>query len=251
MPGNENGATTAICGFNADEITIRGKNLVTDFMGNMDFVTAFLHQSLGHQPTPIQTNLINTVMVTIMEHGLVPSAVVARLTHYGAPENYQGAIAAGLLGVGDRYAGTSSSCGALLERMQCAEDARAEAVAIIAEHQNLKIPVPGFGHPIHKDTDPRVDRLLELARNSGTDGQYLNLMTLLESTLCEVTGKTLVTNISARHWGSIGGSRHSITDDARHCTNCPLCRAGGTYSGRNEQPCGASHVAGGSGRRGI
>lgn len=197
MPGNENGATTAICGFNADEITIRGKNLVTDFMGNMDFVTAFLHQSLGHQPTPIQTNLINTVMVTIMEHGLVPSAVVARLTHYGAPENYQGAIAAGILGVGDRYAGTSSSCGALLERMQCAEDARAEAVAIIAEHQNLKIPVPGFGHPIHKDTDPRVDRLLELARNSGTDGQYLNLMTLLESTLCEVTGKTLVTNISA------------------------------------------------------
>jgi len=189
--------TTSICGFSADAIEVRGKNLVTDFIGKMDFVTAVLYQSLGTQPNPVQVELINSVMVTIMEHGLVPSAVAARLTHYGAPESYQGAIAAGLLGVGDRYAGTSSACGQLLEQMHAAEDAEAEAVAIIQQHRTQKKPLPGFGHPIHKETDPRVERLLSLAENSGSSGEYLALMRLLEQTLCQQTGKTLVTNISA------------------------------------------------------
>jgi citrate synthase len=197
MTGDKTRGSTSICGFTADEIEIRGKNLVTDFIGEMDFVSAFLFQSLGKKPTAVQVELINTVMVTIMEHGLVPSAIVSRLTHYGAPESYQGAIAAGLLGVGDRYAGTSSACGHLLERMHAADDPKAEASAIIREHRAQKRPLPGFGHPIHKDTDPRVERLLSIAENSGSSGEYLTLMRLLETTLCEETGKTLVTNISA------------------------------------------------------
>lgn len=197
MASDNNRGSTSICGFTADAIEVRGKNLVTDFIGKMDFVSAFLFQSLGKQPDPVQIELINAVMVTIMEHGLVPSAVAARLTHYGAPESYQGAIAAGLLGVGDRYAGTSSACGQVLERMHAAEDAQAEAIAIIQEHRSQNKPLPGFGHPIHKDTDPRVERLLSIADHSGSNGEFLRLMRLLEHTLCEQTGKTLVTNISA------------------------------------------------------
>ena len=197
MAGDNRRGSTSICGFTADAIEVRGKNLVTDFIGKMDFVSAFLYQSLGKQPDPVQIELINAVMVTIMEHGLVPSAVAARLTHYGAPESYQGAIAAGLLGVGDRYAGTSSACGQVLERMHAAEDAQAEAIAIIQEHRSQNKPLPGFGHPIHKDTDPRVERLLSIADHSGSSGEFLHLMRLLERTLCEQTGKTLVTNISA------------------------------------------------------
>ena len=197
MAGDTTRGTTSICGFTADDIEVRGKNLVTDFIGEMDFVSAFLYQSLGKPPSSVQVELINTVMVTIMEHGLVPSAVVSRLTHYGAPESYQGAIAAGLLGVGDRYAGTSSACGQLLERLHGSADAKSEAIAIIQEHRTQKRPLPGFGHPIHKDTDPRVERLLSIAENSGSSGEYLALMRLLERTLCEETGKTLVTNISA------------------------------------------------------
>ncbi|MDO7636076.1 MAG: citryl-CoA lyase, partial [Porticoccaceae bacterium] len=135
MAANTQRGTTTICGFTADDIEVRGKNLVTEIIGEMDFITAFLYQSLGKLPNPVQVKLINSVMVTIMEHGLVPSAVVSRLTHYGAPESYQGAIAAGLLGVGDRYAGTSSACGQLLERMHAAADAKAEAILIIQEHR--------------------------------------------------------------------------------------------------------------------
>jgi citrate synthase len=134
-----------------------------------------------------------------MEHGLVPSAIAARLTLHGAPESFQGAVAAGLLGIGDRYAGTASECGEILERIVATAKAsrKAKSVDEVEAYRQRGRPVPGFGHPIHEQADPRVDRLLEIATDAGASGDYMDAMKLLESTLREVTGKPLVTNISA------------------------------------------------------
>ncbi len=200
MGGNEEKrAKTEICGFDADNIVIRGKDLVTDLIGKVSFTELLILQALGEQPSQKQSEIVDAVLVTIMEHGLVPSAVVTRLTHYGAPESFQGAVAAGLLGVGDRYAGTAGECGAILERIVDApEDERhAAAVAEVTVYREQKRPVPGFGHPIHSQHDPRVERLVEVAEQAGADGQFISAMQLLEQALQEVTGKQLVTNISA------------------------------------------------------
>jgi len=105
MTDNGKKADTAICTFDADSIMIRNESLVDNIMGNYSFTRLLLLQSLGKEPQDAQCALVDAVMVTIMEHGLVPSVVVSRLTHYGAPESFQGAVVAGLLGVGDRYAG--------------------------------------------------------------------------------------------------------------------------------------------------
>ena len=70
---------TGICGYDADNILIRGRNLVTDIMGNYSFTQLMLLQALGKEPGEIQVRIVDAVMVTIMEHGMVPSAVVSRL----------------------------------------------------------------------------------------------------------------------------------------------------------------------------
>lgn len=204
MSTRETQATTAICGYDADSISIRGKDLVADLIGKRSFTDAFLLQALGAEPDERQRSLVDAVMVTIMEHGLVPSAIVTRLTHYGAPDSYQGAIAAGLLGVGDRYAGTASECGGLLERIVGADDGRAEAIAIVSDYRQRRRPVPGFGHPIHRDGDPRVQRLLDVCREAGCEGRYISAMYQLESALNEVLGRELVTNISAAIGAALG-----------------------------------------------
>ncbi|MFW6093232.1 MAG: citryl-CoA lyase [Pseudomonadota bacterium] len=192
-------ARTGICGYDADTISIRGKSLTGEVMGHYGFTELMLLQALGEEPTPLQVAIADAVMVTIMEHGLVPSAVVTRLTHYGAPESFQGAIAAGLLGVGDRYAGTASECGALLERLVAVPEGerRAQAVAELNHYRASRRPVPGFGHPIHQARDPRVERLLEIVEHAGAEGSYIAAMNLLQDTLREELGKPLVTNISA------------------------------------------------------
>lgn len=192
-------ATTTICKFDADKILIRDRDLVDQLIGTYSFTQLLLLQALGREPSETQCRIVDAVLVTIMEHGLVPSAIVTRLTHYGAPESYQGAIAAGLLGVGDRYAGTASECGAILERIVQAPASQSAAAATdeVKAYRNQRRPVPGFGHPIHEKHDPRVSRLIEVAEKAGAGGEFIAAMRLLETSLQEVTGKRLVTNVSA------------------------------------------------------
>lgn len=192
-------ARTQICSFDADNILIRGKNLVDDLIGKVSFTELLLLQTLGVEPTATQVRIVDSVMVTIMEHGLVPSAIATRLTYYGAPESFQGAVAAGLLGVGDRYAGTASECGAILERIVAvpADERPKKAAAEVRAYREMLRPVPGFGHPIHHEKDRRVDRLIECAEDAGASGDCIAAMGLLESALSDELGKKLVTNISA------------------------------------------------------
>lgn len=196
---NKPRAATAICGFDADNIMIRGRNLADEIMGHYSFVELLILQALGRRPSETEARLVDAVLVTIMEHGLVPSAIVTRLTHSGAPESFQGAVAAGLLGVGDRYAGTAGECGAILERIVAAPrgDREERVIAEITACRQAGRPVPGFGHPVHRGRDPRVERLLEIAKDAGVEGSYLAAMQLLEAGLRREVGKPLVTNISA------------------------------------------------------
>lgn len=199
-------AATAICEFDSDRILIRGRSLVDDIMGNYSFAELLILQALGREPTKLQSRIVDAVLVTIMEHGLVPSAVVTRLTHAGAPESFQGAIAAGLLGVGDRYAGTAAECGAMLERIVAAPVAErpAKAREEVAACRKMRRPVPGFGHPVHQQRDPRVERLLDIARQAGAGGSFIDAMEMLADSVRTELAKPLVMNVSAAIAASLG-----------------------------------------------
>jgi len=192
-------SSTHIAGYDADSVTIRGKDLVADLMGKVSFTELMLLQLTGNTPSKSQVTILDAVLVTIMEHGLVPSAIVTRLTHYGAPESVQGAIVAGLLGVGDRFAGTASECARLLEQIVQAPEAEREAVAtkLVREYRERKRPIPGFGHPVHREEDPRSKRLVDIVKAAGAKGDYVAALALLEKAVFTVIGKRIVTNVSA------------------------------------------------------
>ena len=192
-------AKTSIAGYDAEHVTIRGKDLVADLMGKVSFTELMLLQLTGKTPTRAQVTILDAVLVTIMEHGLVPSAIVTRLTHYGAPESVQGAIVAGLLGVGDRFAGTASECAQLLEKIVASADSERVNVAteLVKDYRARKRPIPGFGHPIHRDLDPRSKRLVDIVTAAGAKGDYVAALDTLEQAVATVIGRRIVTNVSA------------------------------------------------------
>jgi citrate synthase len=93
------GATTA------ETITIRGRDLAGELMGRMTFTELAFLLVQGRPPAAGETTLLDAVLVSLADHGLTPSVLAARLTHTGAPESLQGAVAAGLLGAGSVFLG--------------------------------------------------------------------------------------------------------------------------------------------------
>jgi citrate synthase len=187
--------TTAICHSTTDAIYVRGANLVDDLIGQLSFTEMILFQLLGERPTRTQTVLLDAVLVTLMEHGLTPSVIAARLIYDSAPEALQSAVAAGVLGVGSTFIGTMEGCSALIEEMLAApEGVQARAAQIADRHRAQRRPMHGFGHPHHKPDDPRSPRLFALAQREGVAGRHIAALQALSKEVDRAWGRHLTIN---------------------------------------------------------
>src|ERR687891_199540 len=98
-----------------DRVEVRGRELA-ELMGRLSF-TEFFHLLLtGEEPTDDQRFFLDTLLVAIAEHGMMPTNVAARMTLAADPRSLQGAVAAGILGCGPVLLGTAEECARLLER---------------------------------------------------------------------------------------------------------------------------------------
>ena len=153
----------------ADRITVRGKDLPNEILGHLNLGDMAFLELTGRTPNERESKMFNAIVVTLVEHGMTPSAMVARLTYYGAPEALQASVAAGLLGLGSVFVGSMEGVARILSD---AVAAGKDAKAVLAENKRM----PGLGHPIHKPIDPRSTRLFEIARETGFYGKYCKLM---------------------------------------------------------------------------
>lgn len=191
---------TAICGSTEAGIWVRGRDLVADLMGGVGFTDYFWLLVTGASPTPAQSRILDATLVAIAEHGLVPSVQASRMTLAAAPEALQGAVAAGLLGCGSVILGSAEAAGRvfaeIVRRVGEGQAAEAAAGEVVREHRSQRRAIPGFGHPLHKSSDPRAERLLAIAQQLGTAGQYAQVARAVERLLPELTGKPLTLNVS-------------------------------------------------------
>src|SRR5690606_7642094 len=105
---------TTISKVEPDRITVRGKDLAAELIGKMSYTAYFLFLLTGKEPSDALVKLADATMVSIAEHGFVPSIQAARMTYAAAPNSMQGAVAAGILGCGPVILGASSEAGEFL-----------------------------------------------------------------------------------------------------------------------------------------
>ncbi len=188
--------STRLAAHTNDELFYRDTAVVGELMGNVTFTEMMFMHVLGREPSPGEVKILDAVLVTLMEHGLTPSAIAARLTYHSAPEALQAAMAAGLLNVGSQFIGTMENAAKLLVALlEAEEDFEKAARRTIKALRETKQPFPGFGHHLHKPDDPRTPRLFEIAlAQEGIDGQYIDAMTRLSAVIDEELGRHLTIN---------------------------------------------------------
>jgi citrate synthase len=195
--GRQSDPASAISTANADTIVVRGHDLCKDLIGSLTLTEHFWLLVTGTRPTRAQARILDACMVAISEHGLVPSVQAARMTLAAGPDAVQGAVAAGILGCGSVILGSAENAGKFLARLcERAGDLPAAAAALVQEYRAARLPFPGYGHPLHKGGDPRVDRLLAVAAEIGGAGQHVKAARAAEAAIHEATGKSLILNIS-------------------------------------------------------
>ncbi|NNF25008.1 MAG: citryl-CoA lyase [Rhodobacteraceae bacterium] len=195
--GKAGPATTSISTATPDTITVRGRDLTSDLMGSVSFTEYFFLLTTGRAPSEDQRYFLDLLLVSIAEHGLVPTNQVARMTYAADTDFLQGAVAAGLLGCGKVILGTTEVAGAFLQEAAARITAEGITMAdIVTEAREAGRRLPGFGHPIHKPVDPRAQRILSLAEERGVAGTYCSLARQTEAAVANVWPRPLPMNVS-------------------------------------------------------
>jgi citrate synthase len=189
---------TAISTHDLHHIWVRGRDLSRDIIGKVSFTEMVFLLVCGRLPDTSEHRLLDALLVTLVEHGLTPSAAVARVTYSVAPEAIQGAVAAGLLGAGSLVLGSMEDCGRMLTQVsEMAGAGRSETAIItelVADYRRRGTHVPGIGHAIHTEGDPRTSRLYEVAEECGKRGAHLRNLEEVSRIASDLAGRSLPIN---------------------------------------------------------
>ena len=193
---------TGIGSSEADSIMLLGHDLATELLGKTSFGELAYWLIANRRPTDGQRVMFEAILVALADHGFTPTAIATRVTLLSAPESIQGALAAGLLGGGSRFLGVTEDAALFLDSVIAslaavpADDAAWDAVALdaVAAQKAAGRFVPGLGHPVHKQGDPRTPVLIALAREHGQYGAQLALFEAIGRVHAGVLGRTLPLN---------------------------------------------------------
>jgi citrate synthase len=182
-----------------DEIIVRGHRLAGDLLGRVSFTEMFLLDMDGTLADAHRVRMVDAVLVALVEHGITPSTLAARLVLDGAPEATQGAVAAGLLAVGSRFLGTIEQVADMVQRVvsvAAPEAARLEVQSIMSSGGRI----PGLGHNLHSRVDPRVEVLIRIAGEEGLRGAHVDALFAVREAAAAQSERSLIVNAA----GAIG-----------------------------------------------
>jgi len=197
MPATRDKWRTAIAYGDKHAVVLRGYDL-QELVGQVSFAEAFLLLATGELPPPGHAKLLDALMVSVLDHGIVPSSIVTRyLASAGSP--IQAAVAGGVMAFGDTYGGACEQLGEQLARhvpeIRAGRETQAQAAAAIVKHfVALGRKVPGYGHALHPEGDPRVPRLYKLADGHGVTGDHSRLAFEVQEELHRAKGRKLPMN---------------------------------------------------------
>lgn len=132
-----------------------------------------LWPTLTSSPQP--PGLLDAVLILLADHDLAVSTVAARVAASARAHPYA-VVSAGLGALDGHYHGTAST---LAYRFLV--DALPDPVAALSERMRTGSGVPGFGHRVYQNDDPRAELLLGLLRDANPDSPAVRAVDILRS----------------------------------------------------------------------
>lgn len=159
-----------------EDAVIRGKKL--EEVMDMDFADAIWLLLKGEKPNEEESEIFNTILSSSIDHGVGnPSTVSARTIQSGG-NDMNTSVAGGILSLGDSHGGAIEECMEILQSEKTAEE-------IVKEYLEEGKKIPGLGHKVYDDRDPRAEKMLKKAEKIGISGKYVEKMKAIQEVFAE------------------------------------------------------------------
>jgi citryl-CoA lyase len=196
MPKDE--WTTAVGEVAHGTINVRGYPL-QDIISTLTFSDAVFLTIRGELPSAAQRRVMDAALCSILEHGFyAPTTLAARMVASASSGSIIPAVAAGVLTIGSITVSPQHTA-EIIERVRTsvAGGATPESAvdAIVTEYVESRRRMPGLGHPLHPEGDPRAIALRDVARDNGLWTELSGYYGLVRETYLGRTGRDLPINI--------------------------------------------------------
>ena len=155
----------------------------------MGFADAIWLLMKGEKPSEKESEIFNMVLSSSIDHGVGnPSTVSARTVQSGG-NDMNTSVAAGILSLGDKHGGAIEECMEILQSEKSAEE-------IVEEYLENGDKIPGLGHKVYDDEDPRTAEIFEKAEELGLTGKHVEKMKDIQDVFADRKVR-LVLNVDA------------------------------------------------------
>ncbi len=161
---------------------------VTELMKQHSFVDTVFLLYTGKLPSDGERILLDAMLVASAEHGIeAPSLYVPRVSVASGNSVHIG-MAAGILAIGEAHGGAGEASGRVLASDESAEE-------IVTRFEKEAKFIPGFGHKVYKDEDPRATIIYSKAKEGKVPLVAFEKAYAIEQLLEKQKGKKLPLNI--------------------------------------------------------
>ncbi|WP_394617757.1 citrate synthase [Lentzea sp. JNUCC 0626] len=153
--------------YDLDRAITSAKSLIADVVESLPLVGRPAGTDIADRlwarlsPEPPQPALLNATLILLADHDLAISTMAARVAASAHAHPYA-VVSAGMGAMEGQKHGTATTFAhRFLMR------AESDPMGTVAEHLRSGQPIPGFGHRIYQQRDPRADYLLAVLRSHG------------------------------------------------------------------------------------
>lgn len=191
--------TTKISRIDATHLHMRGYYL-PDIIKNLSYAEALYLMIMGELPDQKEARVMNALLCAIMDYDFLScTSTAGRLVASANPDSPIPGIAAGILAIG-KYTVSPKDASDLIDKaygmMKAQNLSKEETARKVAQgYLETRERVPGFGHPLYPEVDPRAAALHKVALENGFWGEKAQLYEAIHNEYEKVTGRKIAINI--------------------------------------------------------
>ena len=190
--------TTAVGEVSHGTVNVRGYPL-GEIIRKLSFADTTFLTIRGELPTPAQSRVMDAALSSIVEHGFyAPTTLAARMVASASRDSIIPGLAAGMLTIGSITVSPQHSA-EVIARIESAVEAGGTLDAavdeLVSEFQAARRRLPGIGHPLHPEGDPRAIALREIAEREGVWGDRAGYYFAVTDEFMRRTGRSFPVNI--------------------------------------------------------